>query len=76
MSTLKNIDNDNKTDNNNNTNNNHSNNKSLEKPAGSHTENIFRIWRSCNHNIRTNLDGNKVANLRRDIMNKKRLTNF
>ena len=43
MSTLKNIDNDNKTDNNNNTNNNHSNNKSLEKPAGSHTENTFRI---------------------------------
>ena len=72
MSTL----NDNKTDNNNNTNNNHSNNKSLEKPARSHTENTFRIWRSCNHNIRTNLDGNKLANIQRDIMNKKRLTNF
>ena len=43
---------------------------SLEKPAGSHTENTFRIWRSRNHNE------NKLANVRRDIMNKKRLTNF
>ena len=33
---------------------------SLEKPAGNHTENIFRIWRSRNHNVRMNLDGNKV----------------
>ena len=28
---------------------------SLEKPAGSHTENTFRIWRSRNHNVRMNL---------------------
>ena len=25
---------------------------SLEKPAGSHTENTFRIWRSHNYNVR------------------------
>ena len=49
---------------------------SLEKPAGSHAWNTFRIWRSCNHNVRMNLNGNKLANVRRDIMNKKRLTDF
>ena len=49
---------------------------SLEKPAGSHTENIFRISRSRNHNVRVNLDGNELANIWRDIMNKKRLTDF
>ena len=47
---------------------------SPEKPAGSYTENTFRIWRSCNHNVRINLDGNKLANIGRDIMNEKRLT--
>ena len=49
---------------------------SLEKLAGSHTENVFRIWRSRKHNVRMNLDGNKSANVRTDIMNKKRLTYF
>ena len=49
---------------------------SLEKPAESHTENTFKIWRSCNHNVEMNLNGNKLANVRRDIMNKKRLTDF
>ena len=47
---------------------------SLEKPSGSHTENTFSIWRSRNHNVRMNLNGNKLANVRRDIMNNKRLT--
>ena len=42
----------------------------LKKPAGSHKEITFRIWRSCNHNVRMNLDGNKLANVRRHIMNK------
>ena len=46
---------------------------SLEKLAGSYTENTFKIWRSRNHNVRMNLNGNKLANVRRDIMNKKRL---
>ena len=46
---------------------------SLENPAGSHTENTFTMWRSHNYNVRINLNGNKLANVRRDIMNKKRL---
>ena len=48
----------------------------LEKPAGSRTQNTFKIWRSHNHNVRMNLNGNKLANVRRDIMNKKRLIDF
>ena len=47
---------------------------SLEKLAGNHTENTFRIWRSHNHNVRINLDGNKLANVLRDIINKRKLT--
>ena len=47
---------------------------SLEKPSGSHTENTFSIWRSRNHNVRMNLNGNKLANVRRDIINNKTLT--
>ena len=46
---------------------------SLEKPSGNHTENTFSKWRSRNHNVRINLNGNKLANLRRDIMNNKRM---
>ena len=49
---------------------------SLEKPTGSHTENTIKIWRNRNHNVRTNLNENKLANVRRDITNKKRLTDF
>ena len=49
---------------------------SLEKPAGRHTENMFKIWRSRNHNIRMTLNGSKVADVRRDSLNKKRLTDF
>ena len=45
---------------------------SLEKPSGSHTENTFSIWKSHNH-VSMNLNGNKSANVRRDIMNNKRL---
>ena len=47
---------------------------SLQKPAGSHTENNFSIWRSHNHNVRINLNQNKLGNVQRDIINKKRLT--
>ena len=50
--------------------------RSLEKPGGSHTENTFEIWRSRNHNVRMNLNGNKLANVWRDIIKKKRLTDF
>ena len=49
---------------------------SLEKPAGSHTEKTFSISRSRNDNVRMNLNGNKLANVKRDIMNKKTLTDI
>ena len=45
---------------------------SFEKPAGSHIESTFRIWRSLDHNVRMKLEGNKLANVQRNIMNKKR----
>ena len=48
----------------------------LENLAGSYTERTFKIWRSRNHNVTMNLNGDKLANVRRDIMNKKRLKNF
>ena len=49
---------------------------SLEKPTGSHIENTFSIWRSPNHNVRMNINGKKLANVRRNIMNKTRLTDI
>ena len=48
----------------------------LRKPAGSHTENTFSIWRSRNQNIGINLNGYKLENVQRDIMNQKRLTDI
>ena len=48
----------------------------LEKLTGSHTENTFAIQRSFNYSVKINLDGNNLANVRRDIMNKKRLKDF
>ena len=47
---------------------------SLEKASRSHLENTFSICRSRNHNVRMNLNGNKLANSRRYIINNKRLT--
>ena len=47
---------------------------SLEKQAGNHTENTFRIRRTRNHNVRMKLKGNKLVNVQKDIMNNKRLT--
>ena len=47
---------------------------SLKKPSGSDKENTFSIWRSRNNNVRMNLNGNKLANVRRDIVNNKKLT--
>ena len=46
---------------------------SLEKPSGSHSENTFSIWRSRNHNVRMNLNGNKLE-LFEEIRTNKRLT--
>ena len=43
---------------------------SLEKPAGNHTENTFRKRKSRNHNVRMNLDENKLANVQKDIIRK------
>ena len=48
----------------------------LEKPGGTHTERTFRILKSRDYNVKINLDGNKLPNVRRDIMNNKRLTDF
>ena len=41
---------------------------SLEKPAGSHTKNTFSKRRSRNHNVRMNLNENKLAYVQRDII--------
>ena len=46
---------------------------SLEKSAGNRTENTFSIWRSRNHNVRMNLNGNKLE-LFEEIRTNKRLT--
>ena len=43
---------------------------SLEKPAGNHTENTFSKRKSRNHNVRMNLDENKLANVQKDIIRK------
>ena len=37
---------------------------------------LLEYWISCNHNVRMILDGYKLANVQRDIMNNKRLTDF
>ena len=46
---------------------------SLEKPSGNHTENTYNIWRSRNPGIRPQMDGNRLANTRRDILKHNRL---
>ena len=48
----------------------------FRKAAGIHTENTFSIWRSRNHNAGMNLNEDKLENERKDIMNKKRLTDI
>ena len=42
----------------------------------SHTKNSLRIWKSHNYKVRMKLDENKLAYVRGDIMNKKRLTDL
>ena len=39
------------------------------------TQNTYRIWRKKNPNKRPNMDANKLANVRRDIIKNNRLTN-
>ena len=46
---------------------------SLEKPSGNNTDNTFKLWRDRNPDVRLNMDSNKLANVRRDILKNKRL---
>eukprot|EP00795_Rhopilema_esculentum_P000154 gene154-9771_t len=47
---------------------------SQTKPSGSgHTEKTYNVWQSRNPESRQYLDPNKLANVRRDILKKKRL---
>ena len=47
----------------------------LEKPSETNcTARTYKIWRSNNKDIRTYIDSNKLANVRRDIIRNKRLT--
>ena len=47
----------------------------LEKPPGTNsTARAYEIWRGNNKDIRTYIDANKLANVRRDIIKNKRLT--
>ena len=50
--------------------------KALAKPKASVTTDAYNIWRIQNPTKRPNMDANKLANTRRDIMNKKRLTDM
>ena len=50
--------------------------KALSKPNASVTTDAYNIWRTQNPNKRPNMDPNKLANTRRDIINKKRLTDM
>ena len=43
-------------------------------PKTSTTQGTYDIWRANNPNKRLNLNANKLANVRRDIVNKERLT--
>ena len=46
----------------------------LERPSRNTTESTFRIWNERNPNARPNIDSNKLANTRRYILDKKKLT--
>ena len=49
----------------------------LEKPSGTNsTARAYEIWRSNNKDIRTYIDANKLANVRRDIIKNKRFTDI
>lgn len=50
--------------------------KVLAKPNASVTTDAYNIWRFQNPTKRPKMVANKLANTRRDIMNKKRLTNM
>ena len=50
--------------------------KALAKPNASVTTDAYNIWRTQNPTKRPNMGANKLANTRRDITNKKRLTDL
>ena len=50
--------------------------KALAKPKASVTADAYNIWWTQNPTKRPNMDANKLANTRRDNMNKKRLTDM
>ena len=49
---------------------------SVQKPARNRIKNTFKIWGGPNANVRMNLNESRLANERRDIMNKERLADF
>ena len=49
--------------------------QALEQPSNENSTNhTYDIWRKMNDNNRTNIDANKLANVRRNILKNKRLT--
>ena len=49
--------------------------QALEQPSNeNNTNHTYEIWRKMNIDNRTNIDANKLANARRDIVKNKRLT--
>ena len=47
--------------------------QALNEPKNNNTKHTYEIWRREVGEHRPYIDANKVANVRRDIMNKKRL---
>ena len=49
--------------------------QALKQPSNeNNTNHTYEIWRKINIDNRTNIDANKLANVRRDIVKNKRLT--
>ena len=46
----------------------------LELLEENDTKHAYRIWRETNTNVRQNIDANRLANVRRDILKNKRLS--
>ena len=52
----------------------HNNQAILEPSEENNTKHTYRIWREMNTNVRPNIDANRLANVRRDILKNKRLS--
>ena len=46
----------------------------VEPSEENNTKHNYRIWREMNTNVRPNIDANRLANVRRDILKNKRLS--